>query len=213
MKESHTPPTVIRRRAKHDRPTTEQPTAAAPKNTAASLFLEARAMRDRPRTIESANPAPVNPYLDVEAMRDRPAPSEKPAERPKGVVPPRRTYALIDNIEPVALFMAYHLGVTDDDRYQPQNLHEVARRFRTSPGRINEALSAYEIDADTVMNTDFDMAMAQFDIRVAPEGVSRKMLGRQLYEEFRDSPRVPRDWAAELRADAEANRRIFDKLK
>jgi len=34
-----------------------------------------------------------------------------------------------------------------------------------------------------------------------------------LYEDFRSSPRIVRDWAAELHNDAEENRRIFEKLK
>jgi hypothetical protein len=139
--------------------------------------------------------------------------SQAAPEKLSGVVPPRREYKLIEGIDPVELFMAYHLGVTADDGYQSQNIHDLARRFRTEPGRINEALRAYEMDADTMLNTDFDLAMAQLDIRVAPEGVSKRELGRQLYEEFRSSPRVVRNWADELRHDAEENRKIFEKLK
>ena len=134
-------------------------------------------------------------------------------ERPRGVVPPRRDYKILDGIDPVELFMAYHLGVTADNGYQPQNAHDLARRFRTRPDRINEALRAYEIDAETILNTDFDMSMAQYDIRVAPEGISKRELARQLYEEFRASPRVVRNWADELARDAEENRKIFEKLK
>ncbi len=203
MKSSGPPPTVIRRRAKSER---SQPEPA--KKPTEKFHFDRDAFR-------AAHPAgEENPYLDREAMRDRPPVDPKAAaERPKGVVPPRRNYALVDGIDPATLFTAYHLGVTEDNRYQLQNLHEVARRFRTSPARINEALRAYEIDSETVMNTDFDMAMAQIDIRVAPPGVSRKALALQLYEDFRSSPRIVRDWAAELHNDAEENRRIFEKLK
>ncbi len=149
---------------------------------------------------------------DKQAAKDRAA-REKQAQRPVGKLPPRREYKLIEGIDPVELFMAYHLGITADNGYQPQNIHDLARRFHTEPGRINEALKAYEIDSDTVLNTDFDMAMAQYDIRVAPEGVSKRELGRQLYEDFRSSPRIVRDWAAELKNDAEENKKIFEKLK
>jgi hypothetical protein len=186
-------PTIVRRKSKPKPPPAPAPTPTPGKAIPESARLEPSAYD-----------------LDVAARRTaaRPAP-----ERPRGVVPPRRTYQLVDGIDPVELFMAYHLGITADDGYRAQNIHDLGRRFRTSPDRINQALKAYEIDAETVLNTDFDMAMAQLDIRVAPAGISKRELGRQLYEEFRSSPRMARDWAEELRRDAEENRRIFEKLK
>ncbi|MDP8223411.1 MAG: hypothetical protein P9L99_08635 [Candidatus Lernaella stagnicola] len=171
---------------------------------------------------EKAPPAPpvgkkdMSAYIDHEAMTDTNL-SDKPrgsaAGKRKGVVPPRRDYKLIDGIDPFALFAAYHLGLTAADGYRPQNIHDLGRRFRTTPERINAALKAYEIDSETVLNTDFDLSMAEYDIRVAPTGISRTELARQLYEDFRDSPRVARDWGAELAADAAYNDRIFRKLK
>jgi len=175
-----------------------------------------RKMRIEPaETVETSNSRKVrlepSEYDRAVAMERAAQRSEPP--KPTGVVPPRKNYKIIEGIDPVELFMAYHLGVTADDNYKPQNIHDLARRFRTQPGRINEALKAYEIDSETVMNTDFDMAMAQIDIRVAPQGISKRELGRQLYEEFRSSPRITRNWAEELRREAEENRKIFDKLK
>ena len=127
--------------------------------------------------------------------------------------PPKKEYKVVDGIDPVELFMAYHLGVTKDDKYRPQNIHDLARRFRTTPSRINKALRAYEIDAETVMCTDFDMPMAQIDIRVAPEGISKIELAKQLYLEFREAPRFVRDWGKEIEEDAKENEKIYNKLK
>jgi hypothetical protein len=196
-------PTVIRRRKK-------LPEVKAPEKKS---FLET----------PMGEPQPPRPpvgardkYRDHEAMRDtslsgRPVAQPKP--RPKGVVPPRRNYKLVDNIDPLELFAGYHLGLTADQGYRPQNVHDLGRRFRTSPARINEALKIYEIDSETVMNTDYDITMAEYDIRVAPPGISRRELARQLYEDFRDSPRIPRNWRDEIAEDAAQNDFIFRKLK
>lgn len=197
MMKSYKQPDVILRRKK------QEPKAADP--------------FDR-REPQPAAPAPSgrklpDEYYDKEAMSLSDGRSAAPAKPRELYYPPRREYKLIDGIDPCQLFMAYHLGITADNQFRPQNIHDLARRFRSSPDRINEALKAYELDAETVMSTDFDLAMAQIDIRVAPEGVSKSELGRQLYEDFRAAPRFKRDWHEELRRDAEENQRIFNKLK
>ncbi len=119
----------------------------------------------------------------------------------------------ISNIDPVELFSAYHLGITQNNQYKPQNIHDVARRFRTSPGRIKQALADNGLDSESVMSKDFDMGMAQLDIKVAPEGISKIELGKQLYKEFLEAPILNRNWEEELKNDAEANRNIYEKLK
>lgn len=148
--------------------------------------------------------------------------SDRLAERPKDTAqekakpaPPavRKNFKIIHNLDPVVLFAAYHLGVTEQDTYRPQNIHDLARRFNLHASRVTEALVAYDLDAETVMSTDFDMGMAQIDIKVAPEGISKMELARQLYDEFRSSPKIVRQWREELQRDAEENRKIFDKLK
>ena len=153
-------------------------------------------------------PEPEFPELHEEKINKTPVQETKP--RP--AAPPKK-YKMLHDIDPVVLFAAYHLGVTEDDGYRPQNLHDLARRFNVPPPRINEALTAYDLDSETVMGTDFDMSMAQIDIKVAPAGISKMELARQLYDEFRSSPLIPRNWKEELKHDAEENRKIFDKLK
>ena len=114
-------------------------------------------------------------------------------------------------IDPFELFCAYHLGLLPDGRYKNQNINEIARRFNTSSGRIKQLLSDYGIDAETVINADFDMGLAQLDMMVAPEGIDRRELARAHFDEFMAAPKRARDWQRELAEDAAANRRTFGK--
>jgi len=213
MKQHSNPHVIVRRRKKTAAPTRRQPVAASDQII---KFAE--------KPIASASEIPARPgrldakYYDQELLAEQHAARNRPtaSQKPRGVVPPRRDYHIIDGIDPFELFAAYHLGLTGDGQHRAQNLHDLARRFRVPPERINEALKAYEIDSDTILNTDFDISMAEYDIRVAPEGVSRRELARQLYEDFRNSPRISRDWERELAEDAAENARIFghgDKQK
>jgi hypothetical protein len=112
-------------------------------------------------------------------------------------------------IEPFALFSAYHLGITAEGSYRFQNIHHVAKRFGTNAGVIKQLLADLGMDSDTIIHTNFDMASAQVDIMLAPEGINRTELGREFYEQFRVAPRRARNWAKELEDDARANERIF----
>jgi hypothetical protein len=124
---------------------------------------------------------------------------------------PLRPSALAERygIEPLALFCAYHLGITEDGGYRFQNIHQVAKRFGTNAGVIKQVLSDFDMDSDTIIHSAFDMAGAQVDIMLAPEGINRTELGREFYEQFRVAPRRARNWVKELEEDARANERIF----
>ena len=117
----------------------------------------------------------------------------------------------IRRIDPFDLFCAYHLGITQDKQYRPLNLHDVARRFNVDGSVIKQALQAYGMDADALLNTEFDLTMAQLDIQVAPDGVDRVELARGIYEEFRLAPRKQRDWKRVLEDDARENAKIFGR--
>ena len=93
--------------------------------------------------------------------------------------------------------------------YRFQNIHHVAKRFGTNAGVIKQLLADFEMDSDTIIHSNFDMAGAQVDIMLAPEGINRTELGRDFYEQFRVAPRRARNWAKELEEDARANERIF----
>ncbi|MEW6323908.1 MAG: hypothetical protein AB1515_00820 [Nitrospirota bacterium] len=117
----------------------------------------------------------------------------------------------VGGIDPFELFCAYHLGITERKGYAPANIHEVARRFRVDPSVIKQALQAYGMDPDAILNTQFDLTMAQLDIQVAPEGIDRIELAKSIYEEFRCAPRAARDWRRVLEEDAKENAKIFGK--
>jgi hypothetical protein len=92
-------------------------------------------------------------------------------------------------IDAFELFCAYHLGITADGGYRFQNIHQVAQRFGTNAGVIRQLLGELGMDPDTVVHSSFDMAGAQVDIMLAPEGVSRVELARAFYQDFRQATR------------------------
>ncbi len=114
-------------------------------------------------------------------------------------------------IDAFSLFCAYHLGITEDGGYRFQNIHHVARRFRTNAGVIRQLLADFRMDPDVIVHSDFDMADAQVDIMMAPEGVSRVEMAREIYERFRSARPRTRDWRAELERDARDNEKTFGR--
>lgn len=115
-------------------------------------------------------------------------------------------------VEPFALFCSYHLGITENDGYKFHNIHQVARRFNTNAGVIKQLLIEFGMDPETVVNSGYDMSSAQVDIMVAPEGISRTELAKELFKEFMAAPRKARDWQKELERDARENEKVFGKL-
>ena len=114
-------------------------------------------------------------------------------------------------ITPFDLFCAYHLGITAEDGYRFQNLHDVAKRFGCSSGVIKQVLADLGMDPDALVHSSWDMASAQVDIMAAPEGVSRRELAKQLFEDFTNAPRKRRDWATEIARDARENEKTYGK--
>jgi hypothetical protein len=113
------------------------------------------------------------------------------------------------SIDPCALFCAYHLGITEEGGYRFQNIHHVAKRFGTNAAVIKQLLVDFDMDPETIIHSAFDMAGAQVDIMLAPEGINRTAIARDLYDEFRAAPRRARNWTKELEQDARDNERIF----
>ena len=116
-------------------------------------------------------------------------------------------------ITPFELFCAYHLGITADDGYRFQNIHDVAKRFGCSSGVIKQLLADLSMDADALVQSKFDIASAQVDIMAAPNGISRRVLAQQMYDEFLRAPRRARDWVKELAQDARENEKIYGRRK
>lgn len=137
------------------------------------------------------------------AGRSHPSSSKPPAEQKAGE--PKK----VANLEPFELFCAYHLGIGPNKQYKPSNINEVANRFRQEPGIIRQALKEYGMDSASLLDRDFDMALAQLDIQVAPEGVDRTELAKNIYEEYLESPYQKRDWKKILDEDRKENRKVF----
>jgi hypothetical protein len=83
-----------------------------------------------------------------------------------------------------ALFCAYHLGITSADGYQKPQVEEVARRFGLTVEMLRAQLRENRIDEEMMRKARYDLDGAQYDIRVAPEGISRTETARDLYEDF-----------------------------
>ena len=120
-----------------------------------------------------------------------------------------REKSITGNLNPFDLFCAYHLGIGPKKEYRPSNLNEVAKRFGTDPATVRQALKESGMDSASLLDRDFDMALAQLDIQVAPEGVDRLELGKYIYEDFLASPHMKRDWKKILEEDRKENRKVF----
>ena len=118
-------------------------------------------------------------------------------------------------IDPFELFCAYHLGITSQNQYRPSNINDVANRFKIDVGTTRQILKEYEMDSASLLDRDFDMALAQLDIQVAPEGINRTELGRIIFEDFLEAPIKKRDWKKILEDDKKENAKTFgpDKFK
>jgi len=115
----------------------------------------------------------------------------------------------VSNIDPFELFCAYHLGISADKSYKMANINQVASRFRVDPSVIHTAVKSYAMDSASLLDLDFDMALAQLDIQVAPEGVDRIELAKGVYAEFLEAPKVKRDWKKMIEEDRKENLKVF----
>ncbi len=116
---------------------------------------------------------------------------------------------LVGSLDAFSLFCAYHLGIGPNKEYKPSNINEVARRFGQDQGVVKQALKECNMDSASLLNKDFDMALAQLDIQVAPEGIDKIELAKSIYEEFLQAPNIKRDWKKIIEEDRNENRKIF----
>ena len=112
---------------------------------------------------------------------------------------------------PFELFCAYYLGIAKDGSYRPANIHTIARQFNRPAGELKQLLQNYGLDAMAVMERDFDLAMAQIDMQLAPEGVNRVELAKPLFEEFLAAPRKKIDWKKIIEEDIRENAKVFGR--
>lgn len=128
--------------------------------------------------------------------------------RPARVIP-RSSLAEKHGLDPFKVFCAYHLGLTDDDRYEFQNVHQVAKRFGVPSGVLKQVLQDWQLDADHIVHSTFDMSGAQVDVMYVPEGISRRAMAESLWQDFLHAAPKSRDWQRELAEDAMANEKVF----
>ena len=107
-------------------------------------------------------------------------------------------------LDPFRLFCAYHLGLTEDGAVRVMNIHQVARLLRVPPDEVRDALARYEMTPEQVIDSGYDLAGAQADLAVAPEGVDRHELARDAWRRFHEARGSHRDWDKELADDAAA---------
>ena len=156
---------------------------------------------------------PQPSYRDQGPRRDprderNPRPAVPASGAPAAAPSPTGRTGKIDAFE---LFCAYHLGITPDKKFRHANLSEVARRFGIGPGEIKQALQDFGMDAAVVMEKDFDMALAQLDIELAPEGIDRVELARQIYADYLEAPRRKIDWKKIIEDDIRENAKVFGR--
>ncbi len=100
-------------------------------------------------------------------------------------------------LTPFELFCTYHLGISEDNRYRPSNIRDVARRFAVSQGELEQALKDCGLDRDSMRKIGYDMSLAQLDMQVAPEGIDKRELAKVLFSELVEmSPEIERSVAA-----------------
>tara|TARA_B100001123_G_C15243817_1_gene1000097 strand:+ start:568 stop:1362 length:795 start_codon:yes stop_codon:yes gene_type:complete len=136
-------------------------------------------------------------------------PSNMNLTEKKSYTPSNSENKLSGSLDAFSLFCAYHLGIGPNKEYKPSNINEVARRFGYDQGVIKQALKECNMDSASLLDKDFDMALAQLDIQVAPEGIDKIELAKSIYEDFLKAPNVKRDWKKIIEEDRKENRKIF----
>jgi hypothetical protein len=119
----------------------------------------------------------------------------------------------VNDLDPFALFCAYHLGLDRRGRRRFQNLHDVARDFGVDVDVVERALVTHGLHAARLLDLDFDLAGARFDIEASPPGVDLLALAQMHWELLQEAPEKPRDWAQEALDAARENEAIFGTTK
>lgn len=102
------------------------------------------------------------------------------------------------------LFCSYHLGLFENNDYRDPSIKQVARLFGRSIDDIRRALDVTGLDDATVKATGYDVSLARLDLKVAPDGIDKRELAKNLYEEFRlEHPSLDTDWSESQDDDSE----------
>ena len=85
------------------------------------------------------------------------------------------------------LFCAYHLGLDRDGKFRKCGMNDIASRFSTDPGGIEEALGEYNMERRSVSDSAFDLELARLDVQIVPPGIDRVEIARDLFVQFLDA--------------------------
>jgi hypothetical protein len=116
-----------------------------------------------------------------------------------------------DALDPFLLFCGYHLGLDRRGRRRFQNAHDVARDLGVDVSAVHAALQRYGLDAERLLNLDFDLVGAQLDIQASPPGVDLLSIAQMHWELLQQAPEKRRDWAQEAEDAARENEAIFGR--
>ena len=130
---------------------------------------------------------------------------------PRNQVAKSENIASDSKLDAFNLFCAYHLGIGPDNTYRQTNLNQVAQRFGVEPAVIRQATIDFGFDPGTMLDKEFDLALAQLDIQVAPEGISKIELAKGIYDEFLNAPNLKRDWGKLIEEDKKENAKVFGR--
>ena len=89
-----------------------------------------------------------------------------------------------EELDEFNLFCAYHMGITRGNGYKFQSLKEVAARFDTTLQILKRKLIEFGLETERLREVGFEAEFYQLDIKVAPEGVSRRELARTMWDEL-----------------------------
>jgi hypothetical protein len=143
---------------------------------------------------------------------DRPQNSQRRGHsNPRNQAAKNENLASDSKLDAFNLFCAYHLGIGPDNTYRQTNLNQVAQRFGVEPAVIRQATKDFGFDPGTMLDKEFDLALAQLDIQVAPEGISKIELAKGIYDEFVNAPDVKRDWGKIIEEDKKENAKVFGR--
>jgi len=101
--------------------------------------------------------------------------------------PPARLRTSRRALDAFELFCAYYLGITPDNRYQKLRLDEVAIIYRLTPAKVQALMERFGLTPPLIAASGFDLEMAQYDIKVAPEGISLRELAKPWFEELQEA--------------------------
>ena len=90
-------------------------------------------------------------------------------------------------LSPFSVFCALYLGITETDSYAEVDSAAVCRRFDLSKDDLQSYLDAKQLTEEHLHGVGFDIESARFDIKVAPEGISRVELARTLFADFQSA--------------------------